>query len=287
MIDLHIHSTFSDGSDTLAEIVKKANVLNLEAISITDHNKCKAFLKENNGALKNFNGKTVTGCEFFTNYSGFPIEILAYGFDAEIVHKFIKKHYPSFLQDRLKRLILTMGVLDKIKIKYDKELLVGQVKDGGSMSGSVLKNITSYDINGFLLEDFSISRSCFLRKYLANPDNPFFVDYSSIYPSLHEIINVVKDAGGICVLAHPYEYCFDVNKCLPDMINTYNLSGVECYYPTFSDSQIDYLVSYCRENNLIITGGSDYHGEHRVNKLGLGIDNNLHIKREYLQNFKL
>ena len=82
MIDLHMHTSYSDGTDSVKEILKNAKQINLEIISITDHNTCNAYQEmEELNVSKFYNGNIIVGCEFTTSYNNRLIEVLGYGFD--------------------------------------------------------------------------------------------------------------------------------------------------------------------------------------------------------------
>ena len=94
MIDLHMHTTYSDGTDTVKELLEKAEDLNLEVISITDHNTCKAYLEmEKFNVKEKYKGDILVGCEFTTNFDNRLIEVLGYGFDYKKVNKYLEEKY--------------------------------------------------------------------------------------------------------------------------------------------------------------------------------------------------
>ena len=94
MIDLHMHTTYSDGTDTVKELLKKAEDLGLEVISITDHNTCKAYFEMENFNVKEiYQGDIIVGCEFTTIFDNRLIEILGYGFDYKKVNKYSEEFY--------------------------------------------------------------------------------------------------------------------------------------------------------------------------------------------------
>ena len=91
MIDLHMHTKYSDGTDTLKELLKKANDLNLEVISITDHNICTAYDELTKFNVKEyFKGNIIIGCEFTTSYKNNLIEILGYGIDYKKINNYME-----------------------------------------------------------------------------------------------------------------------------------------------------------------------------------------------------
>ena len=89
MIDLHMHTTYSDGTDTVKELLEKAESLGLEVISITDHNTCKAYYEMENFNVKEmYKGDILVGCEFTTSFDNRLIEVLGYGFDYKNINKY-------------------------------------------------------------------------------------------------------------------------------------------------------------------------------------------------------
>lgn len=98
MIDLHIHTSYSDGTDSVKEILKKANQIHLETISITDHNTCKAYFEmEKFNVSEIYDGDVIVGCEFTTSYDNRLIEVLGYGFDYVKVEEYLNKFYSEEL----------------------------------------------------------------------------------------------------------------------------------------------------------------------------------------------
>ena len=115
----------------------------------------------------------------------------------------------------------------------------------------------------------------FARKGLYNPKSSFYLNYCEFFPSLKEIINLIHNYGGKVFLAHPYQYKFNNLKQFLDKIYKENdIDGIECFYTTFNNSQIMYLLDFAQNKNLLICGGSDYHGANkRCHMLGLGRGN--------------
>lgn len=94
MIDIHMHTKYSDGTDSVKDILKKCQSSNLEVISITDHNTCNAYLElETYDFEEYYKGNIIVGCEFTTSYKGRLIEVLGYGFDYNRVSKFLNQYY--------------------------------------------------------------------------------------------------------------------------------------------------------------------------------------------------
>ena len=103
-IDLHIHSIYSDGDKTPNEILEMAEKLNLEYISITDHENCKAYEEIKKGNIKNiYHGKLIYGCELMTSFNNVMIEILGYNVKPEIINDWYDKEYSKEKVERRDR----------------------------------------------------------------------------------------------------------------------------------------------------------------------------------------
>lgn len=290
MIDLHIHTTYSDGTDSVIEILKKAQDTGLEVISITDHNTCAAYEE-----LKNFNvesiykGKIIVGAEFTTSFEGRIIEVLGYGFDKKQVNDFLVKYYSlalvkeraQVLYNRLLELIKMNGLL------FKKENVEKSNNGNEFFEREIYKELVRYDENREILkEDIWDSFSDFYRKGLTNQESKLYMNYPDFRPSLREIIDLIHNSGGIVFLAHPYQYkVFDTANFIDRMYNKYEFDGIECFYTTFSEEQSAYLVNFAKDRRLLISGGSDYHGANKKNhELGIG-RGNLTIKKNIIANW--
>ena len=213
MIDLHIHSKYSDGTCSLQEILTNANKINLEIISITDHNTCNNYEEMENMNISEFyDGKIIIGCEFTTSFDHRLIEVLGYGFDYKKVNEYLNSYYSkekirettnilyTRLLNKIKQLGLTCNLEDSNKNLLNKEFFERQIYD----------ELIQYPENQeYLKEDVWSSFSNFFRKGLANPNSKLFIGHAELNPPLKEIINIVHQAGGIVFLAHPYQYKFN------------------------------------------------------------------------------
>lgn len=274
MIDLHIHTNCSDGTDTVLELLKKAEERNLEYISITDHDTCKGYeqLKEINNA---FHGKIITGIEIKCSYLRRTIEVLGYKVDTNKMNELMKNFYKNKSREELQK--------KYFNLLYDKCLKMGLVltrkeeinwepkKDWASFT--IYSDLKKYESNQNLVpadmwEDFSN----FNRKYCSNPKHILFIDKSEDYPSLSEAIQMIKEAGGLVFLPHLFIYKWVENpkEFINEIIENYSIDGIECYYSSFTEEQKKYLLELCDKNNLYKSGGSDYHGLNKE-KIQLGV----------------
>ena len=98
MIDLHMHTKYSDGTDSVKKILNNTNKAKLETISITDHNTCNAYQEMEEFNISEFyNGNIIVGCEFTTSFDNRLIEVLGYGFDYIKVNEYLNNYYTKEL----------------------------------------------------------------------------------------------------------------------------------------------------------------------------------------------
>lgn len=292
MIDLHMHTSYSDGTDSVKEILSNANKAHLEVISITDHNSCLSYKEMDNFNINIlYSGNIITGCEFTTSFKNRLIEVLGYGFDCDKVQKYLEVYYSKehvnkmvdVLYNRLIKKISDLG------LEFDLATIRKKKFNGEFFERGFYDELIMHPINKQLLkEDVWRSFSDFFRKGLTNPNSKLFINHAQFKPSLREIINQVHDAGGIIFLAHPYQYKFnDTEKFIDEIYDEYDLDGVECFYTTFSNRQSEYLLNFAKGKKLLISGGSDYHGNNKKqHELGVG-RGNLNIHKDFINDWNV
>lgn len=288
MIDLHIHTTNSDGSDTPEEILKKCQELGLEYISITDHDTCKSYNDIKNINVKNiFNGEIITGCEFTTVYNGRTIEILGYGINTDIINKWRDKFYTE--QKREQRIKYCkkkiIDNLEKLGIHIDIDTLDTDCSYDRAVYRKLLLN--KKENEKILGKGMLDSSRRLFRNGICNPNSTLFVDVSMYRPTPKEITDLIHNAGGKAFLAHPYQYSFDnILDMITDLRKECEIDGVEAFHSTFTLDQMLEIQEYAKRNNLYLSGGSDYHGINKPEiKLKVGSDN-LHISKNILEWYK-
>ena len=286
MVDLHIHSIFSDGTNHPIEILKKANELNLSCISITDHDSCDAYNELKKIKISDFyNGRFISGCEIKCIYNGISIELLAYGCDIEQLSKYFIPEHKIKIQEKyilkLKKVCRDMGMT------IDDNIFV---KNGNEFACPIFyRAIKKYECNRKYLPEvvWKSSSSKFLRKCWSNPESPFYVDESEDYPHVKELISIIHNCKGKAFLAHLYEYSIPNQLNFLNDLVSYGIDGMECYHSSFSDENTKYLLDFCKNKNILISGGSDFHGDHRPTiKMGTG-RNNLFIPKDIIQNWNI
>lgn len=262
MIDLHLHTTSSDGSDEPEVILTKAQEAGLSHISITDHDSIGAYKKLEKVKIHNyFSGKVIPGCEFSVAYKGTPIEILAYDIDIETIEATGIVSEEKFLERENQYLKTMINVCENLGIKYDKTL---SIKGGKFFATQVLFfNLKKYPENEKLFStEVWKGVNGFYRTCVNNESSPFYLNQLKNYPSIHELTKIIKKAGGKSFLAHLFVYYTeDYEKLLNSIVALNAIDGIECYHSLHTMDNTSFLLDYCKSNNLYVSGGSDYHGK--------------------------
>lgn len=287
MIDIHSHTTYSDGSSSVEELLNEAEKLNLSLLSITDHNTIQAHFELQNSNIRDkFKGKIISGIEITTTYKGETIEVLGYGFNLDTMQQFLNDNVLTFEEKQLKEYELIKNRYKDIGVIFDENNIKFNPKIESCRPAFAIE-IKKYPENyKFFLNQESINTaSGFTRNEVYNPKSPLYVDESSLFPSLDLAIEMIHNSGGLAFLAHTFAYSPNISNELLNIINNYDLDGLECFYTTFTKEQSDYLVNICKNREMYMSGGSDFHGTRKINhNLGTG-HGNLHIDESIVDNW--
>lgn len=287
MVDLHMHTVYSDGDKTVAEILKMCEEKMLEYISITDHNTCKQYEDE---ALKNntiFSGKIIKGVELHAVFQNKNIEILAYNIEPKIINEWRSKYYSDEILKEQQQICWKrfLDICDKHGLVYDESKIEWPQKPSEYVEIRIYEEVMRHEENHKILGEFAESFSLFFRKALTDPESSYFMNHVEFRPPYKEVIDIIHRAGGKAFFAHPFEYKFDDTiKYIDDLRKEAELDGIECFHPSSADdNKKDILVEYARKNNLFICGGSDYHGKTKPDlEVGVG-KGNLNISKEIIE----
>mgnify|MGYP002765694513 FL=1 len=245
--DFHIHSYFSDGIYSPEKLVDMVIEAGLEAVAITDHdnvlsyNIAKKYIDENN-----INLNLVRGIEVNTMYKNTEIHILGYFPDPENDDfKELLKFQQNARIKQTKEILHLLSKKEKIDVKFED--IVKQVAPGGSIGRPhIAKAIANAGGTKSVMEAYD--------KYI-NDRSPVYVQRKTVSP--HDAVEIIYDAGGVPVIAHPYniENAQDLIKKLMQ----YGLRGIEAYHRRHTPAMVEYFSSMAEELGLIVTGGSDFH----------------------------
>lgn len=286
MIDLHMHTKFSDGTDDVEDILKKAEFQNLDYISITDHNTVDAYnILDKININKYYSGHIINGVELNTKVLNIPIEVLGYNFDYKLLQEKLASVYISAEERNKIEFSRLVQKCNMAGIEIDDNAIKNY--DCRSFASKYIhKIITSNSNNKKSIDNDAWENSnIFYRKYMSNPSTPFYVEMDDIVPDFETTSKLIKDCGGQIFLPHIYEYKDNSEKILEFILNNHQIDGIECYYTTFSKEQSNFLLNLCEKRNLLISGGSDYHGKNKPNvNIGIGFGN-LQIPNTILNNW--
>ena len=251
-VDLHIHSNFSDGRYSPSAIVEYAAYNNLAVISLTDHDTMSG-VQEARFATKNRETlKFLAGVEVSTCLESDELHILGYGID---------EHHPA-----MQRLLINVQQRRKKRVgRILKRLQYGGIQ------------VSLEDIkNGYFTESLGrmhIARLLMKRGYVRTIREAFdrYLSYESHpltpkdFISSQQAIEVILEAGGIPVFAHPTIGLFDRHI---DALVAFGLRGVEVFKISRPAIEEFYLETVVKDKHLFLTGGSDWHGYNQTQHLG-------------------
>lgn len=249
--DLHIHTTFSDGDETPEEIVIRAKEVGLKSIAITDHDVVDGIEPAQSQGEK-VGVAIIPGVELTTELPKAEVHILGYFIDYKRPE--LKEILSKIQECRRKRIYKMVEKLKKLGVDIDAEKVFTFASGASPGRPHVAKALVE-------MGAVSSIRNAFV-KYL-DWKGPAYVPHYKLSPS--EAIKLILDSGGVPVYAHPATSGYD--EIIPDLLS-FGLKGIEVYYPGRSGQEIEYYLNLAKKYNLLVTGGSDYHGAIKRVKLG-------------------
>lgn len=285
MIDLHTHTKYSDGTWDLTRLLLEANQAGVEVLSITDHDTLKAYEELDKIPHKAlFKGQILPGIELSAVYNGIKFELLAYGFDYYKLNLWVTDTYKNGELDLNKEFEYMYNNCKKHNIQIE-DLYYDASK--GWPVDIIFSSIKKFDENKkhFTKEEWE-DIDAFYESCITKQSFPAYVDFSIHFPTADVVANMVKQSGGKVFIAHIYKYKLDNPLEFLDILNDAGIiDGVEVYHSSFSEEQIEILESYCKKYNLLMSGGSDCHGDKRQDrKIGAGYGN-LNTQKSILDNW--
>lgn len=260
LIDLHVHTTASDGTLTPTELVRYAKSKNLVAVAITDHDTIEGIEEAIEIAHKE-DLEIVPGVEISVDYHKKEMHILGYFID--IQDKVINKTLSELCNYREQRNPKIVTKLKELGMDVSMDEVIA--KAGGSVVGRPHFAAVMVE-KGYVS---SIGEA--FEKFLA-AGKPAYVKKEKLSPE--QGIGLIRNAGGIPVLAHPKYLLGESHLLFEEMIKSLErqgLQGIEAYYSTHSREETQFFVKIAQEKGLIITGGTDFHGDNKPEfEIGIG-----------------
>ena len=253
--DLHIHTNYSDGVFSPEKIVDTAIDVGLQVIALTDHDNVLSYKVATDYLKKGSKEdklQIIQGVEINTLYKNYEIHILGYFMDTENSDfKNLLKVQQHARVKQTKEIISLLAKKEGIKIKFED--IKKQVAEGGSIGRPhIAKAITSAGGTHSIMDAYA--------KYI-HDDSPVYVPRKTVSPQ--DAVEIIYDAGGVPVIAHPHD--LDIAESLIKELMNYGLRGIEAYHRKHSPACVEYFSSMAEELGLIVTGGSDFHAPNIMN----------------------
>jgi len=250
-IDLHTHSIYSDGISTPAELIEMAVSNGLQALALTDHDTVEG-VGEIQQLGRQFDITIMTGVEISTTLRQYTLHILGYGIDPTdpALHQWLQ----PLQAGREKRNKAILGKLQGLGIEITAE----EIRKISHCGQTGRPHIARLLVEKGVVESFDAAFRQFLGRNQPAWESRF--SYSAA-----ETIDMIHQFGGLAVLAHPGQLDPEmrVQPLLIKELTLRGLDGLELYYPTHTRKTQKKLKALAVENNLIVTGGSDFHGTPR------------------------
>ena len=253
-VDLHSHTTASDGALEPRELVREAARHGVRVLAITDHDSTEALAEAFDEVAKHPPMTLVPGIEINCDVDGGEVHILGYFLEYQT------EWFQAFLREqraeRVARVYRIAARLAELGMPIDPEEVFALVKEGSAGRPHVAQVMVA---RGYV-KSFREAFDRYLRA-----GGPANVPRKKLSPA--QAVDIIRRVGGVPVLAHPG--LAERDEIIPDLVQA-GLMGIECYYHEDSNSQMLNYLRICKDLNLVATGGSDFHGLHigRTNPLG-------------------
>ena len=248
-VDFHVHSYVSDGTVSPTEVVELAAKAGLVAMALTDHDTVDG-VEEAIKAGEKYGIRVVPGIELSADYKGSDLHIL--GLNVDYVNEEFREKVAVCRDSRYNRNLKMIEKLQECGFDITWDIMVERF-------GS--KSITRAHFAKYLIDEgYVANKDEAFKKYL-DPGCPCYVSRVKISP--FEAIDIIKKAGGHPVLAHPllYKMPYDRLESVIVMLKDHGLEGIEGRYALNKVEDDVFMDKLAKRHNLLMTGGSDFHGE--------------------------
>ena len=272
-IDLHIHTTGSDGTYTPREAVKLARDRGLKAMAVTDHDTVIGY-PEAAAAGEELGIEVVPGIEISTKY-GVAVHVLGYYIDPASPALRPVLDWVVADRDSRNRKMAELMAADGLPVTYE-----GMQERFGEVIGR--PHFARVLVELGLAESINDAFARFVEK-----GQKYYMP-RTIMP-IDQAVEIIVNSGGVPVLAHPFQYKKNDEE-LRELIEhcmDHGLKGMECRYSGYGADKVAYLEALAGEYGLVKTGGSDFHGDNKPHiQLGTGIENELDVPYAWLEKLK-
>jgi predicted metal-dependent phosphoesterase TrpH len=242
VVDLHIHSTISDGTLTPVEIVSEAVARGLYAISIADHDSVGGVAWAQEAAVGQLH--VLPGVEVSTQFGDVEVHILGYMMDCR--NQTLLEALNTIREGRVRRARSIVERLNSLGVRIDYETVTDTAGGGSVGRPHIAKTLVA---EGYVRNQQEAFRR-FLRR-----GGAAFVPREKMSPA--HAIEIIRGAGGAAVLAHPG---IVRDRRAVEHVLDLGVDGIEVYHTDHSRDVAQRLLSIAQQRRLVVTGGSDSHG---------------------------
>lgn len=281
IVDLHVHSTESDGTFTPEEVVLAAAKAGLSAVALTDHDTASGVAKAT-AAAHTCGIELIPGIELSTQYKLSTAKKQTR--EVHIVGLYIDPSNPKLLAKtdefracRDSRNAKIVDALQKEGFDITMEKLIADNPDSVITRANIARYLYQHGMIKNVQEAF--------HKYIGDGCK-CYVGRFKITPM--EAVELIHEAGGVAILAHPLLYRMSTAtlQSLIDDLKAVNLDGIEAIYSTYTTGEEQFVKKLARDNNLLISGGSDFHGDNKpMIHLGTG-KGHMYVPYQVLETIK-
>lgn len=254
-VDLHVHTDFSDGNLPIGEVLKLASELDIQEISITDHDTI-GNLRNYKELESKYKIRIIPGVEVTANISG--MHILGYGVkDFDMVENYLYKlKIQNEEQNKETIRILQSEGID-ISFEQVKAIAISEIITHRDIVRYMVKRGYAHDS----LETY--------KKFIGKGNKAYIPAYKA---SLEDVLQLIKNSGGISVLAHPYTLAMDTNfDTLIPYMKKYGLKGIEANTMRHTTEQKLYFKKIAKRYHLLETVGTDFH-QSSTDTMGVNVE---------------
>lgn len=249
-VDLHLHTTVSDGALRPEELVRAASIAGIQVMAVTDHDSVDG-IRDAERAASDLSIQVIPGIEVSAGLDGDDVHVLGYFLDPG--DRVLREALSRLQEGRVAQARSMVERLAELgwPLDWDRVMAIAQ---GGSIGRPhIARALIERGYVGSVDEAFSR----FLRR-----GGPGYVEGQKLLPQ--EAVSLIKEAGGVPSLAHPIivgasDYRLDLDRLLPVMVEA-GLEGIEAYYKGYTPEVTAFLFGLASRYRLVPTGGSDFHG---------------------------
>lgn len=254
--DFHIHSTYSDGSEKVEDIFKTAKLNKVSAIAITDHDTVLG-LDEVEKCSKKYEIPFIPGAEFSAVEEGLKFHVLAYGINGKSQE--LIDYSNRLLDYQNQKSKKQIAMMNQNGIDIEESEFFKESNNGPLYRAKMLKVLSNY---GYLKREDIMKE---IKTYFSK-EALYYIEDTFQYYDFKTVCDTIHRNNGIVVIAHPSKIKRKNKDLYYKIINSELIDGLEVYHPSNEQEVRDELLRTANDRGLIITGGSDFHGEYNKKK---------------------